>query len=182
MTPEIKWLRANPHRLHLGQIGFVLKHADGSPAQTNDLTDITQTLDLWNGEIISHFKFDGQPVDVETICDPERDAIAVRVKSPLLKTQRLAIQIRFPYGTGDTTTADWSKPDAHETILTPDRQRLLCSSDANSIMTHTMPYCDWSPGAELQTSGSTHTIDFACCRRIRFGTGMSVSARSQRQG
>ena len=22
-TPEIKWLRANPHRLHLGQIGFV---------------------------------------------------------------------------------------------------------------------------------------------------------------
>ena len=32
-TPEIKWLRANPHRLHLGQIGFVLKHADGSPAR-----------------------------------------------------------------------------------------------------------------------------------------------------
>ena len=62
-TPEIKWLRANPHRLHLGQIGFVLKHADGSPARTNDLTDIEQTLDLWNGEIISHFKFDGEPVD-----------------------------------------------------------------------------------------------------------------------
>src|ERR1035438_4253977 len=41
-TPEIKWLRENPHRLHLGQIGFVLKHADGSPAQTNDLTDISQ--------------------------------------------------------------------------------------------------------------------------------------------
>jgi hypothetical protein len=54
-TPEAKWLRENPHRLHLGQIGFVLKHADGSPAQTNDLTDIEQTLDLWNGEIISHF-------------------------------------------------------------------------------------------------------------------------------
>ena len=70
-TPEIKWLRANPHRLHLGQIGFVLKHADGSLATTNDLTDIEQKLDLWNGEIISHFKFDGQPVDVETVCDPK---------------------------------------------------------------------------------------------------------------
>src|SRR6188508_1138411 len=23
-TPEINWLRSNPHRLHLGQIGFVL--------------------------------------------------------------------------------------------------------------------------------------------------------------
>ena len=117
-TPEIKWLRANPHRLHLGQIGFVLKHADGSPAQTNDLTDIVQKLDLWNGEIISHFKFDGEPVDVETVCDPKLDAIAVRVKSPLLKAGRLAIQIHFPCGTGETATADWSKPDAHETVLT----------------------------------------------------------------
>jgi hypothetical protein len=116
-TPETKWLRANPHRLHLGQIGFVLKKSDGSQAQTNDLTDIEQKLDLWNGEIISHFKFDGQPVDVETVCDPNLDAIAVRVKSPLLKQQRLSIQIHFPYGTGDTTTADWSKPDAHETIF-----------------------------------------------------------------
>jgi hypothetical protein len=116
-TPEIKWLRANPHRLHLGQIGFILKHADGSLAQTNDLTDISQTLDLWNGEIISHFKFDGQPVDVETICDSKSDTIAVRVKSSLVKSQRLAIQIHFPYGTGDVKTADWSQPDAHETTL-----------------------------------------------------------------
>jgi len=117
MTPEINWLRDNPHRLHLGQIGFVLKHADGSPARTNDLTDIVQKLDLWDGEITSHFKFDGQPVDVETVCDPKLDAVAVRVKSPLLKMQQLAIQIHFPYGTGETMTADWSHPDAHETIL-----------------------------------------------------------------
>ena len=45
-TPEIDWLRANPHRLHLGQIGFVLTKADGDAAQTNDLTDIEQTLEL----------------------------------------------------------------------------------------------------------------------------------------
>ena len=117
MTPEIKWLRANPHRLDLGQIGFVLKHADGSPAQTNDLTDIEQTLDLWNGKIVSRFKFDGQPVVVETVCDPNLDAMAVRVVSPLVKQGRLAIQIHFPYGTGDTVTADWTKPEAHETVL-----------------------------------------------------------------
>jgi hypothetical protein len=117
MTPEAKWLRENPHRLHLGQIGFVLKHADGSLAQTNDLTNISQTLDLWNGEIISHFDFNGQPVEVETLCDPKSDVIAVHVESPLLKSQRLAIQIHFPYGTGDVKTADWSQPDAHETSL-----------------------------------------------------------------
>src|ERR1035441_6813889 len=96
MTPEAKWLRENPHRLHLGQIGFVLKHADGLPAQTNDMTDIVQTLDLWNGEIISHFTFDGQPVAVATVCDPKLDAIAVHVQSPLVKQGRLAIQIHFP--------------------------------------------------------------------------------------
>ncbi|MDR3457923.1 MAG: hypothetical protein P4N60_10790 [Verrucomicrobiae bacterium] len=114
-TPEIKWLRSNPHRLHLGQIGFVLKHADGSPATTNELTDIHQRLDLWNGEIISHFKFDGETVEVHTICDRVQDTIAVHVKSSLLTFGRIAIQIHFPYGTGATTTADWTKPEAHET-------------------------------------------------------------------
>lgn len=117
MTPEIKWLRENPHRLALGQIGFVLKRSDGTPATTNDLSGVSQKLDLWNGEIFSRFQFQGNPVEVETICLPDSDAIAVRAKSPLLKTGRLGIQIHFPYGTSDVKTADWSKPDAHATIL-----------------------------------------------------------------
>ena len=120
-TPEIKWLRDNPHRLDLGQIGLVLRRADGSPATTNDLTDIEQKLDLWNGEIISHFKFEGATVEVETICNPQQDGIAVRVSSALLKQSRVAIRIHFPYATGETTTADWTQPGAHETRLTQDR-------------------------------------------------------------
>jgi len=123
-TPEIKWLRANPHRLHLGQIGFVLKHAGGSLATPNDLKDIRQKLDLWNGEILSHFQFDGEPVDVETVCEPELDAIAVHVKSPLVSSGRLALQIHFPYGTGETKTADWSRPDAHETKVLQDKSNV----------------------------------------------------------
>ena len=117
MTPEMQWLRENPHRLDLGQIGFVLKHADGSPATPGDLTDIRQELDLWNGKIISQFTFDGARVVVETACDWKLDAIAVQVTSPLIRQGRLAIRIRFPYGTGDAKTADWSRPEAHETIL-----------------------------------------------------------------
>lgn len=117
MTPEIKWLRNNPHRLDLGQIGFVLRHSNGSAATPNDIVDVRQTLDLWNGRIVSHFKFDGEPVDVETVCHPELDAVAVRVRSPLAGQGRLAIQIHFPYGTGDEATADWNHPDAHETRL-----------------------------------------------------------------
>jgi hypothetical protein len=167
-TPEIKWLRANPHRLHLGQIGFVLKHADGSPAQTNDLADIRQKLDLWNGEIISHFKFDGEPVDLETVCDPKLDAIAVHVKSPLVKSGRLAIQIHFPYGTGDTTTADWSRPDAHETILSqpqPNEAEFHRKLD-NDVY---FAAASWSRGAVI-TNTAKHQFE------IGFGAPNSSSA------
>ncbi len=117
-TPEIDWLRANPHRLHLGRIGFSLTRADGSPAGPADLTDVRQTLDLWNGVIGSHFLFDGEAVEVETLCHPTLDAVAVRVRSVLLATGRLTIEVRFPYGTGAVTTADWTQPGAHATALT----------------------------------------------------------------
>jgi len=41
------WLRANPHRLHLGQIGLHWLKADGSPARIEDLARPRQLLDLW---------------------------------------------------------------------------------------------------------------------------------------
>ena len=69
-TPASDYLRENPHKFNLGQIGFVLTKADGTPAQPDDITDINQTLDLWNGVLNSHFQFDGQPVDVQTVCNP----------------------------------------------------------------------------------------------------------------
>ncbi len=158
-TPEIKWLRANPHRLHLGQIGFVLTHADGSPARTNDLTNIAQRLDLWNGEIVSFFKFDGEPVTVETVCDPRLDAVAVYVRSPLLKQRRLAVQIHFPYGTGETTTADWSRPDAHETILSqPDSS---CAEFHRKLDNDVyFAAARWTPGATLKQTGQ-HQFEIA---------------------
>jgi hypothetical protein len=116
-TAEIKWLRGNPHRLHLGRIGFVLSKTDGSFARTNDLTQIEQRLELWDGVLRSRFNFEGQPVEVRTICHPSRDLLAVRVVSPLLKQGRIGIEIHFPYGTGAPMAADWTRPDAHETTL-----------------------------------------------------------------
>jgi hypothetical protein len=170
MTPEIKWLRENPHRLHLGQIGFILKHADGSLAAANDLTDIEQKLDLWNGEIISHFQFDGQPVDVETVCNPKLDAIAVRVKSPLVKSGQLAIQIHFPYGTGDTTTADWSQPDAHETIFLRDKINAGHFSRRLDNDTYVVD-AEWTAGASIKNT-ARHQYE------IGFGTPGAVPASS----
>jgi protein-glucosylgalactosylhydroxylysine glucosidase len=116
-TPEMNWLRSNPHRLHLGRVGFVLEHADGSFARPEDLKNIRQALDLWNGVITSHFEFDGEAVDVETLCHPSFDAVGVSVRSRLLASGRVKIEILFPYGTGAVATADWSKAGAHVTTL-----------------------------------------------------------------
>jgi hypothetical protein len=171
-TPEINWLRSNPHRLHLGQIGLVLTHTNGSPAQTNDLTDIEQTLDLWSGQITSRFQFDGQPVRVETVCDPNLDAIAVRVVSPLVKQGRLAMQIHFPYGTGETRTADWTKPDAHETVLTqphPDQALFRRKLDKDEYYVA----ANWTVGAIL-----TNTAKHQFVIRPGNGTPSTASART----
>jgi protein-glucosylgalactosylhydroxylysine glucosidase len=116
-TPEINWLRTNPHRLHLGRVGFRMVKADGSPATPADLSGIRQTLDLWNGVITSDFAFDGESVSVETMSHPAQDAVIVRVRSALVRTGRLGIEIRFPYGTGQATAADWTRPEAHTTAL-----------------------------------------------------------------
>jgi hypothetical protein len=116
-TPEIEWLRANPHRLHLGRIGFRLTRADGRAAAREDLTDVDQVLDLWNGSLRSRFRLDGEAVAVETLCHPRLDLVAVRVVSPLVRRGRIAIRLLFPYGTGGSTAADWTRPEAHETAL-----------------------------------------------------------------
>jgi len=135
---QSNYLRDNPHKFNLGQIGFVLTKADGSPAQPSDISAITQTLYLWNGTLISHFQFDGQPVDVQTVCwfenasafqpnglfelasvvpIPPRDVLAVHVSSPLVIQGRLAITLRFPYASPSKNGSDWKNPDLHTTSL-----------------------------------------------------------------
>ena len=112
------WLRANPHRLDMARIGFVLTKADGSKAEIAELEDVKQTLDLWAGVLESRFTFEGKPVRVETICHPERDLFAVRIESPLLANQQVRVRIAFPYAVGDwMKAADWNSPEKHETRM-----------------------------------------------------------------
>ena len=113
-----KWLRENPHRLHLGRIGLDLKHADGSPASVDDLEDVVQTLDLWTGILESRFALDGARVRVRTCCHPERDLIGVSITSSLVRQARLGVRVRFPYGGGEHSGegTDWDSPQRHQTV------------------------------------------------------------------
>jgi protein-glucosylgalactosylhydroxylysine glucosidase len=110
------WLRENPHRLHLGRIGFELLKSDASLAASADLIDINQCLDLWTGMLHSQFKFDGEPVKVWTCCHPSLDLLAVRVESRLLSVGRIRVMLAFPYGSPNVDMADWNHPTQHQTI------------------------------------------------------------------
>jgi hypothetical protein len=155
-TPEIEWLRTNPHRLHLGRIGFRLTRRDGRSAAPEDLTEIEQALDLWNGSLVSRFTFDGKRVEVETLSHPRDDQIGVRVRSPLVGSEQLGVEIRFPYGTGQATAADWSQPGAHSTVVRRPATNAASFArrlDGDSYLVRAV----WSSGATLTETG-VHTF------------------------
>ena len=100
------------------------KSASGSPSRTaqpakpNDLTEIRQTLRLWDGVLVSHFQLEGQSRSKWKPSAIRRSTcVAVRVTSPLVAKGQIAIELKFPYGTGEVKTADWDHPDAHETTF-----------------------------------------------------------------
>lgn len=145
-----KWLRANPHRLGLGQIGFEFTRADGSAARLDDLSEIEQTLELWTGTLRSKYVVDGQPVQVTTCCHPDRDAIALRVESPLVADGRLKIVLRFGYGSGEfgKQPDDWTRPAAHDTtIVSQDKGSAQLLRQLDDDTYHIQ--LDFTPGCEL---------------------------------
>ncbi len=155
-TPEIEWLRANPHRLHLGRLGFDLVTADGRRAIPSDLTGIEQTLDLWSGELVSRFSLDGHPVEVRTVCHPGVDALAVRVVSPLIRRGRLRVMLAFPYGTGRATAADWSQPDAHETEVRAGTRSASFTRRLDRDSYHAE--LAWAPQATITRTAAHHFV------------------------
>ena len=114
-----EYFRANPHRLNLGATGLVLRDANGEQLPLSALTDIHQRLNLWQGEITSRYRADGQEVSVTTIGLSDRDAVAYRVVTPLLQDQRAVVSIRLPYPTGKHAddASDWHKDSMHSSRI-----------------------------------------------------------------
>jgi hypothetical protein len=107
-----QWLRANPHRLDLGRIGFVL-NGEVLP----EVEDARQRLDLWGGVVDSSFALAGHEVRVRTLCASDDDVVAVRIESSALAAG-LGVRFAFPYGSGAWGNgADWSRPEAHATTV-----------------------------------------------------------------
>lgn len=114
-----EWLRINPHRLHLGVVGFELPEV----VTMEDFTDISQTLHLKSGTITSSYRLLGHAVTVQTACHPTSDRIAAHVKS----AQPLPLKLWFPYPTGGDAddACDWDSDSRHSTTIVSMRSNLV---------------------------------------------------------
>jgi hypothetical protein len=152
--PDAAYLRSNPHRFGLGRIGLEMTKTDGSKAAIEDVKNPEQKLDLWGGILTSSFEIEGVPVRVLTAVHPQRDEVGARVESALIASGRLKIRIAFPYalGTFGPDYQDWSKPEAHQTLLT--RRDGNGADFARTLDdTHYAVRSKWSAGATLAETG-----------------------------
>lgn len=110
------WFRQNPHRLQLGNLGFVILKKDGTEATINDIQNIQQSLNLYTGEIISKFTVENIPVEVHTLCHQSKDEIGVQIFSPLLQLGKLKISLRFPFPTDafKDVASNYSSANKHQ--------------------------------------------------------------------
>ena len=119
--PAGDWLRRNPRNHPLGQVALDWRKPDGSAFAPADVTDIEQTLDLWQGTIRSRFSLGGRRVEVTTACLPDEDTVALRIESDLVASGELAVRLAFPRGhdpaVKNTPGFDWSQPEAHGSEL-----------------------------------------------------------------
>ncbi len=146
------WLRENPHRLQLGRLGLMLRKADGGAVKLSELNNIKQTLDLWSGAIDSRFECDGQPVRVSTVVHPERDCLAVRIESPLLKDGRAGAELVFAHAAKPLIVSDQAgRYDINRTLQTSNYFiALACSKVAN---------IQWDQERALITASNQNVIE-----------------------
>jgi protein-glucosylgalactosylhydroxylysine glucosidase len=111
------WLRENPHRLHMGQIGLKITLEEGREVEVREIKSINQRLDLWSGRMESSFTVQGKPVLVKTAVHPYLDLLAVTIESPFITEEKIGVRFAFPYGSSGMQAADWKQPSRHQSCL-----------------------------------------------------------------
>ncbi|WP_288318203.1 hypothetical protein [Xylanibacter caecicola] len=156
-----EWFRANPHRLHLGMIGFDF---DRSTALQH-ISDISQKLDLWSGIIGSSFRYRGTKFHVRTACHPDKDIIGAEITSKA----RTGICFRFPYPTGKhcDDACDWDADDRHTTVVIArgDRHAVLKRTIDSTVYYVTIA---WKGDAELTRKKDNYFVLTPKCDRFSF--------------
>ena len=139
-------LRSNPHRLHLGLIGFIIQKENGEEAKLSDLKKINQQLDLWSGKIESYYEIEGVPVKVILYSHQENDAIAARMESDLILSKRIKVKVDFPYGKDCHVCPgyDFESPEKHTSELSINGNQATIKRQLDSTLYYTS--IKWSAG------------------------------------
>ncbi|TVY20876.1 hypothetical protein LARI1_G001532 [Lachnellula arida] len=150
------WMVQNPQRINLGRIGFWF--GSGTVSET-DLSDKSQTLELYSGAIVSQFKVSGSQVKVKTTVDPGSDSVAIQVESDLLRGGQLGVFFDYPYPDVNKFDAPfvgvWNATSQHTTSLqkSPKQAQITHTIDTTTYYT----VIQWSGDASINGPlNSTH--------------------------
>ena len=155
------YLMMNPHRVHLGRIGFILKKRDGSQALEQDLSDCKQYTELWTGEVHSSFTLEGERVTLTTICHPDKDEILISLHSSLCSQDRLSIFVEFPYADSKSFNkfvGDYGADNLHYS-------EIVSRSKSEAMLRHKMDSLDyflktaWTGDVNVESRG-VHRYEF----------------------
>ncbi len=119
------WVRMNPHRLHLGILGFQF----GRTAKPSEVSHMQQELDLWKGVIHSSFRYHGADFQVTTTAHPQQDALAARIVSK--RHEPICLRLPYPTGGHADDACCWSADDKHQTTV-------VSQSAQEAVLKHTL--------------------------------------------
>jgi hypothetical protein len=145
------WLRANPHRIHLGMIGLQILKEDGTEIVISDIRDQVQKVNLWTGEIDSRFSVEGKSVHLITVCHPDYDLISVKIASDLIMDKRLRVTINFPLGVETPSGYDFNSPEEHSTVILSDTNNVTLFGRSQDDDKYNVLV--WRNNAEIKESG-----------------------------
>ena len=154
------WLSANPHSFDLGRLR--LRWSDGREVAVSEITELSSRVELWSGQQTSRFKLDGVPVQVWTSVHPKFDAVAVKIESALLGSNKLEVDLDFPYPSlkRDAWMGDFAKAGAHKTELTHPSGKV---ADFRRKVDGTTYYArlSWSAGELREAAGDPHRFSLS---------------------
>ena len=116
-APAYHWVRQNPHKYHLGRVGFVFTSDNKSELAHEAITDINQELDLYTGILHSRYNAGGTACTVKTAVCANSDTIAVQAESRLIAAGQMHVVLEFPYPTHEIGGAEWHGEERHTSTL-----------------------------------------------------------------
>jgi hypothetical protein len=132
------WFIQNPQRINLGQIGFWFGNETITEA---NLSNKSQTLDMYSGTITSYFKLSGSQVKVVSSVDPNSDSVAIQIESDLLKNGQLGVFFDFPYPDVNKFDAPfvgiWNATSKHTTSLQKSKTQAQITHDIDATTYYT---------------------------------------------